>query len=578
MTQITKLVLYLILMAEILLVSCNEDEPIAIPEPPTNLVAIVVSDSQIDLTWTDNSSGEVSFKVERKTGTDNFSIVGTTAQDVNAYSDNNLTSHTTYTYRVYAENSAGVSDKSNEASGTTEGLPLIATSSISSITTFSALSGGTITDEGGTEIIAKGVVWGTSTNPTIDLPTKTMQGTGGDSFSSDLTGLEWETTYFVRAYATNSTGTGYGDEITFTTEPVEIITSAITDTTLISATSGGSITGDGGSSIGPRGAVWSTSPNPTVNLTSKTEDGNGSGTFSSAITGLDWETKYYVRAYATNSTNTQYGNEISFTTQPIEITTSPVIEITHKAATSGGLIVGDVGSSMTGRGIVWDTNPNPTISLDTKSNDGTGVDSYISSITDLSPNSTYYVRAFVSNSNRTDYGNELAFVTLDTVIDIVDNVYPIIQIGTQMWMAENLKTTKYNDGTDIPTEIDNSAWNALNAGAYSWWENNEANSADGFGTLYNWYSVETGKLCPLGWHVPTDAEWSTLGNFLGGNSIAGGKMKSTGTEHWTAPNVDATNESGFSGLPGSNRSVGGMFPDRGFNGDWWSSTFEFLFE
>lgn len=155
-------------------------------------------------------------------------------------------------------------------------------------------------------------------------------------------------------------------------------------------------------------------------------------------------------------------------------------------------------------------------------------------------------------------------------IDPDNNSYPIVKIGTQWWMAENLKTTKYNDGCTIPNVTDNSAWAALTTGAYCW-NNNDINNKNIYGALFNWYAVKTGKLCPIGWHVNSDAEWTTLSTFLGGIYVAGGKMKETGTTHWQSPNKGATNESGFSGLPGGSRYDSG-FGYVGSNGGWWSST------
>jgi uncharacterized protein (TIGR02145 family) len=139
-----------------------------------------------------------------------------------------------------------------------------------------------------------------------------------------------------------------------------------------------------------------------------------------------------------------------------------------------------------------------------------------------------------------------------TVTDIEGNMYKTVTIGTQNWMAENLKTTKYKDGTAIPNVTDNTAWKNLIAPAYCWYNNDILNKTP-YGALYNWYTVNTGKLCPSGWHVPTDEEWTVLSTYLGGLSIAGGKLKETGTGHWLNPNTGATNETGFTALPGGYR-------------------------
>jgi uncharacterized protein (TIGR02145 family) len=157
-----------------------------------------------------------------------------------------------------------------------------------------------------------------------------------------------------------------------------------------------------------------------------------------------------------------------------------------------------------------------------------------------------------------------------TVTDIDGNVYCTLQIGTQTWMKENLKTSKYRDGSAIPTGLSDNAWQNATAGAYAVYDNNPANNTL-YGKLYNWYAVaDSRNLCPAGWHVPTDADWTTLTDYLGGDTIAGGKMKAVTL--WNAPNTNATNISGFSGLPGGFRYDGGAYGDIGNYGVWWSST------
>jgi uncharacterized protein (TIGR02145 family) len=161
-----------------------------------------------------------------------------------------------------------------------------------------------------------------------------------------------------------------------------------------------------------------------------------------------------------------------------------------------------------------------------------------------------------------------------TINDADGNIYHTVTIGTQVWMVENLKTTKYNDGTAIPLVTDGEAWGKLTTPGYCWYNNDAATFKATYGALYNWYAVNTGKLCPTGWHVPTDAEWTKLTTFLGGNGIAeGGKLKETGTSHWKSPNTGATNVKGFTALPGGYRGGYGVaFYNVGSYGYWWSST------
>lgn len=154
------------------------------------------------------------------------------------------------------------------------------------------------------------------------------------------------------------------------------------------------------------------------------------------------------------------------------------------------------------------------------------------------------------------------------------NIYQTVTIGTQVWLKENLKTTTLNDGTEIQPITDNTEWKNAITSAYCWYDNDITNK-DPFGALYNWYAVNSGKLCPKGWHVPSESEWTELVTFLGGESVAGGKLKTTGTIEggdglWKQPNVDATNETGFSALPGGMR--GSAFTDINWGGIWWTST------
>ena len=159
-----------------------------------------------------------------------------------------------------------------------------------------------------------------------------------------------------------------------------------------------------------------------------------------------------------------------------------------------------------------------------------------------------------------------------TVIDVDGNVYQTVIIGTQEWLAENLKTTKFKNGTSIPLVTSNVEWSNLSTPAYCWYNNNQTTYGNTYGALYNWQTVATGNLCPTGWHVPTDAEWTKLTDYLGGLNVAGGKLKETGTAHWHEPNNGATNESGFTALPGGLRYDNGDFFSIEYGGNWWSST------
>jgi hypothetical protein len=223
-----------------------------IPLPPTELKATVISKDQVDLTWKDNSTNETGFKIERKTDAGNFTEIGTIALDVTTFSDKTVDLNTNYTYRVYSFNQVGKSlSYSNEFSIKTINVPTLTTFQTSSISHQDASSGGHITSDGGSVVTANGVVWDTSTNPTISLSTKTTEPIFGN-FKSSITGLKALTKYYVRAYATNTAGTGYGNELSFTTDAYVIAptltTNTISDILSNSVKSGGNISADGGGS------------------------------------------------------------------------------------------------------------------------------------------------------------------------------------------------------------------------------------------------------------------------------------------------------------------------------------------
>ncbi|OFX33335.1 MAG: hypothetical protein A2X08_15045 [Bacteroidetes bacterium GWA2_32_17] len=344
---------------------------------------------------------------------------------------------------------------------------------------------------------------------------------------------------------------------------------AIINITQATAYCRSNITSDGGSTVTVRGLCWSTNQTPTLS-DNFIDDGTGTGIFSITISGLSASTTYYVRAYATNSIGTGYGSVISFITAsgPVPVlTTNKISDITTNSATCGGNISSDGGNTVISRGVCWNTNTLPTIS-DNKTTDSSGIGSFPSNITGLSVNTIYYVRAYAANSAGISYGNEFIFKTYTgTVTDIDSNVYNTITIGTQVWMVENLKTTKYRDGTDIPNVTVDTVWNILTTGAYCDYNNTPSNSVT-YGRLYNWYAAtDAHNICPTGWHIPTDAEWTTLTTYLGGENVAGGKLSTD----W---NIIGTNESGFTALPGGHRSINGSFYDKGYDAYWWSSTEE----
>jgi uncharacterized protein (TIGR02145 family) len=357
-----------------------------------------------------------------------------------------------------------------------------------------------------------------------------------------------------------------------------VTTTAVTSITTTSATSGGTITNSVGSIITDKGVVWSTSNEPTIeNNIGMTTDGSGEGMFTSNLSGLISGTTYYVRAYATYNGGTSYGQEIVFST----ITLLPTVNTGNanyvanaQAVHSGGSVILNGGGNISARGVVWGTSSNPTISSNIGyTSDGTGGGSFSSYFYILTPGSTHYLRAYATNAAGTAYGQQISFET-PSLYCTPGNVI----INNQIWSGCNLNVDTYSDGTPIPEVTDPTAWSNLTTGA--WY----SPGGEMYGKLYNWYAVAgiydvaslnnpslRKQLAPTGWHIPTNSEWNTLTTYLGGESVAGGKLKEIGTGHWLSPNTDATNSSGFNAFPGGYRWPSGeVYNSIGMQGGWWS--------
>jgi uncharacterized protein (TIGR02145 family) len=246
-----------------------------------------------------------------------------------------------------------------------------------------------------------------------------------------------------------------------------------------------------------------------------------------------------------------------------------------ETAISGGDVTSEGGGSVSSKGVVWGTNPNTTIELDNKTTDGNGCCVYTSSISGLVPNTEYYLRAYATNQAGTNYGEQFKFTAGAFVNDLDGNNYQTVRIGSQVWMKENLKTTRYSNGDIIPQISDLSNWGTLTSGAWSYYLGMDGGILNSpyYGKYYNWFTVNDSRnVCPSGWHIPNDNEWNTLITYLGGSDIAGGKMK-TIDEYWYSPNINASNESGFSGLPAGMINSSLQLPSgKGYYGTWWSAS------
>lgn len=266
------------------------------------------------------------------------------------------------------------------------------------------------------------------------------------------------------------------------------------------------------------------------------------------------------------------------------ITTHNVTNITSNSAVVEGTISSDGGGIITSRGFCWGTVINPTTADNIISN-GSGTGYFINTLTGLSGGVTYYVRAYATNSAGTSYGNMKTFTTAPStninygggVTDIDGNTYKSIIIGNQEWIAENLKVTTYNDGSSIPNVANSSQWNSLYSGAYRYYKDDKTTYASLYGAYYNWYAVNTGKLCPTGWHVPSDSEWMELIDFLqtdghGGNEAVAIKS-TTGWLIYNGLDGNGTDDYGFNAVGGGSVAGSGNFDGEKYYAYWWSSTF-----
>lgn len=315
-----------------------------------------------------------------------------------------LDPNTDYHVRAYAINEKGIAYGEDLPFRTTDGKPTVTTSGITEITSTSAKCGGNVTDQGYSPVTERGICWSTSHEP-MATGNHATSGTGTGSFICDMTNLIPNQTYYVRAYATNSKGTAYGDEVDFMAMEglPSVETVDVTNVTTSGAKVNYKVTIEGGLEVVDHGICWSESNTiPTIN-DHYVSGGNGTGTFSVDLTGLNPGTKYYVRAYAKNEQGGEaYGSAKDFTT---EATLPTVTTDGIEGTTAHGTVTADGGKPVTERGICWGLNHNPTIA-DLHDSNGTGLGSYAVPLTDLQPGKTYYYRAYATNEMGTAYGLE----------------------------------------------------------------------------------------------------------------------------------------------------------------------------
>ena len=423
-----------------------------------------------------------------------------------AFSVTGLLPITTYYYRYVAYNSVDTVELEEKNFTTIDGtLPSITTAEVSDIKGHSAVCGGNISNDGSYDITARGVCWSTQPNPTTEND-KTEQGKGKGSFTSNITNLTLNTKYYVRAYATNAKGTEYGEEKLFTTTDMPAVST--NTTTTIKATSivcGGKITSTGRETITEYGICWSTTSPVTINNNKINCETN----FTVTISGLNENTVYFVRAFATNSNGTAYGEEIKVRTLTSflpGVTTSNVTSITTNSAVCGGNVTADGNLDVTARGVCWSTSPNPTIT-DNKTTDGSGTGSFTSNITGLAENTTYYVRAYATNSKGTAYGEERSFTTTPSAGTLAGHDW--VDLG----LPRGTKWATCNVGATTPEDYGNyyawgetttkTSYNESNSVTYGQQISDFSGNAQYDAARANWGST---------WRMPTKAEMEELLN------------------------------------------------------------------
>lgn len=548
--------------------------------------------------------------------------------------------------------------------------PVLTTNPVTNVTTTTAVSGGEITDDGGATIITKGVCWNVSDKPTIEN-NKSAESSTSASFTSNISQLAPATTYYVRAYATNSAGTSYGSSVTFKTlgDKPAAQANSVSDVTINSATLQGTVNPNLFSTT--VSFEWGTSINygNTTIVSGSPINISISSDVSVDLTGLTPGTTYHFRIKATNDLGETYSGDMQFTTlgQVPAITNQSFSDVTVNSSTLTGSVNPNYLSTTVS--IDWGTSLSygNTVSYAQNPLNGSTPINITSALTGLTPGTTYHFRISATNALGTSKGNDLTFLTLGgvplaqpkaaanlqyatatikgsvnpnyfsttvsfewgttasygntiaaspgiltgkdlsevsadlsgltqgtvyhyrikatnelgttnsddqvfttlaPVSDIDGNIYNIRTIGTLIWMTENLKTSHYNNGDPIPVVTDSVIWNHLTTGAYSDYENFPANSTI-YGKLYNWYAVNDNReICPTGWRPATPLDWGNLLEFAGWDSYTGGKLKETGYSHWNSPNAGATNEFGFTALPGGYRYPQG-FRNINKSGAWW---------
>jgi len=501
-----------------------------------------------------------------------------------------LSGCTTYHYRVKAVNACGTVYGSDQTFTTLCG-PSAITNAATSVSCTSATLNGTVNANGSSTTVTFEYGTTTSYGSSVTATPSPVTGTTSTSVSANLSGLASCTTFHYRVKAVSAGGTTYGDDQTFTTlcSPTAT-TSAASSVASTSATLNGSVNAGGSSTTVTFEYGTTTSYGSSVTATQSPATGSTTTSVTANLTGLSGCTTYHYRVKAVNACGTVYGSDQTFTTLcGPSATTNTATEVTSTSATLNGTVNAKGYSTVVTFEYGLTASYGIEVTADQSPATGNTDVSVSKNITGLSPSTTYHYRVKAESSQGITYGSDMTLTTPAQVSDVDGNVYNTVKIGTQLWMQENLKTTRLNDGTPIALVTDNSSWANTTTPAYCWYNNDGANK-NTYGALYNYYTLETGKLCPLGWHVPSDEEWTTMENYLitngynydgttSGNKIAKALSSTTlwyySTVEGSPGNSDfqkKRNITGWSALPGGFRHQDGTFLGIVQFARWMSST------
>jgi len=416
-------------------------------------------------------------------------------------------------------------------------------------------------------VLEKGFCWGFTENLTLDS-NKTLVPGSSNSFSCTLTNLESNKDIYACAYAVNRYGVSYGKPVQFYTAKPPIPDVTISEASQVTSSSGNfEVTMDDRFPLAEfdRGICWATSPNPTIRNNKKIL-GSNLRSYTSTLNDLDINTTYYVRAFNTCSAGTLYSNQVVFsTTKAIKILSCEPGETTAICSIE---VLDPRINQISSMGVCWSSSHLPTINNSKTSHPFTTVKTS-EQLTGLQSYEKYFVRPYITFGSVVQYGDQVIVSPGAKVTDIDGNVYQTVKIGSQIWMASNLKVTKFRDGKAINFSIDPFNWNNMSQfyGVYCNINDNPGNNTT-YGRLYNWLAVsDASKLAPVGWHIPSESEWETLRANIGS---FGSLMSVSG--NWEDFSETIDNSTGFSAEPGGFKDVSGYNEDFGRAARFWSST------